>query len=157
MAWHCPHLSPAPYTVHIMLSGVQCAQYVVQYTVQCTHDDVHCTEYAVHCSLLAVNYTDYGKPESPLFSDASASDKLIPNIRAEVPNSSPQPVLTRIYSVSEISKVRGNLFQINGYVKEPLILPEGSGPPVIHSEKVYVPVKEHPDVSIIIIIILIII
>jgi len=47
----------------------------------------------------------------------------------------------------EISKVRSNLFQINGYVKEPLILPEGSGPPVIHSEKVYVPVKEHPDVS----------
>ena len=46
--------------------------------------------------------------------------------------------------------MRGNLFQINGYVKEPLILPEGSGPPVIHSEKVYVPVKEHPDVSIII-------
>ena len=51
----------------------------------------------------------------------------------------------------EIGKVRGNLFQINGYVKEPLILPEGSGPPVIHSEKVYVPVKEHPDVSIFII------
>jgi len=45
----------------------------------------------------------------------------------------------------EISKVRSNLFQINGYVKEPLILPDGSGPPVIHSEKVYVPVKEHPD------------
>merc|ERR1712226_436603 len=39
----------------------------------------------------------------------------------------------------EVGKVRGNLFQINGYVKEPLILPEGSGPPVIHS------VKEHPD------------
>ena len=53
----------------------------------------------------------------------------------------------------EIGKVRGNLFQINGYVKEPLILPEGSGPPVIHSEKVYVPVKEHPDVSIFIFII----
>jgi len=45
----------------------------------------------------------------------------------------------------EISKVRSNLFQINGYVKEPLILPEGIGPPVTHSEKVYVPVKEHPD------------
>jgi len=45
----------------------------------------------------------------------------------------------------EISKVRSNLFQINGYVKEPLILPDGSGPPVVHSEKVYVPVKEHPD------------
>ena len=60
-------------------------------------------------------------------------------------------ILTEIFSlVPEIGKVRGNLFQINGYVKEPLILPEGSGPPVIHSEKVYVPVKEHPDVSIII-------
>ena len=55
-----------------------------------------------------------------------------------------------ILFLPEIGKVRGNLFQINGYVKEPLILPEGSGPPVIHSEKVYVPVKEHPDVSIII-------
>merc|ERR1712088_235127 len=45
----------------------------------------------------------------------------------------------------EISKVRANLFQINGYVKEPLILPDGVGPPIIHSEKVYVPVKEHPE------------
>jgi len=45
----------------------------------------------------------------------------------------------------EISKVRSNLFQINGYVKEPLILPEGNGPPVIHTEKVYVPVKDHPE------------
>ena len=54
-----------------------------------------------------------------------------------------------LYLFSEISKVRSNLFQINGYVKEPLILPEGSGPPVIHSEKVYVPVKEHPDVSLV--------
>merc|ERR1711981_1025986 len=49
----------------------------------------------------------------------------------------------------EISKVRANLFQINGYVKEPLILPEGSGPPVIHSEKVYVPVKEHPEFNVV--------
>jgi hypothetical protein len=60
-------------------------------------------------------------------------------------------ILTRYYSfffffVSEISKVRGNLFQINGYVKEPLILPDGNGPPVIHTEKVYVPVKDHPEV-----------
>jgi len=45
----------------------------------------------------------------------------------------------------EISKVRGNLFQINGYVKEPLVLPEGIGPPVVHTEKVYVPVKDHPE------------
>ena len=43
--------------------------------------------------------------------------------------------------------MRSNLFQINGYVKEPLILPDGNGPPVIHTEKVYVPVKDHPEVS----------
>ena len=48
---------------------------------------------------------------------------------------------------SEIGKVRSNLFQINGYVKEPLILPDGNGPPVIHTEKVYVPVKDHPEVK----------
>jgi len=45
----------------------------------------------------------------------------------------------------EIGKVRSNLFQINGCVKEPLVVPDGLGPPVIHSEKVYVPVKDHPD------------
>lgn len=45
----------------------------------------------------------------------------------------------------EIAKVRGNLFQINGYVKEPLVLPEGIGPPVVHTEKVYVPIKDHPE------------
>jgi len=43
--------------------------------------------------------------------------------------------------------VRGNLFQINGQKAEPLVLPEGQGPPVTLSEKVYVPIKEHPDVS----------
>ena len=32
-------------------------------------------------------------------------------------------------------------------MKEPLILPDGVGPPIIHTEKVYVPVKEHPEVS----------
>lgn len=45
----------------------------------------------------------------------------------------------------EISKVRGNLFQINGMTKEPLTLPDAQGPVVSQSEKVYVPVKEHPD------------
>merc|ERR1711936_1310558 len=45
----------------------------------------------------------------------------------------------------EIGKVRGNLFQINGYVKEPLSLPEAAGAPVTLSEKVYVPIKEYPD------------
>jgi hypothetical protein len=52
-----------------------------------------------------------------------------------------------IVSLTEIGKVRGNLFQINGGVKEPLNLPEPSGETVSLSEKVYVPVKEHPDVS----------
>ncbi len=44
--------------------------------------------------------------------------------------------------------MRGNLFQINGKKSEPLVLPEATGPPVTLSEKVYVPIKEHPDVSV---------
>lgn len=49
--------------------------------------------------------------------------------------------------VSEIAKVRASLFQINGVKKEPLILPEAEGMVTTLTEKVYVPVKEHPDVS----------
>ena len=49
---------------------------------------------------------------------------------------------------AEIGKVRGNLFQINGKKQEPLSLPEAAGAPVTLSEKVYVPIKEYPDVSI---------
>jgi protein quaking len=45
----------------------------------------------------------------------------------------------------EIAKVRASLFQINGVRKEPLSLPEPEGQPVTLNEKVYVPVKEHPD------------
>ncbi|CAG0917414.1 unnamed protein product, partial [Notodromas monacha] len=45
----------------------------------------------------------------------------------------------------EIGKVRGNLFQISECKKEPLNLPEPDGPMMTLSEKVYVPVKEHPD------------
>lgn len=45
----------------------------------------------------------------------------------------------------EIGKVRGNLFQINGMKKEPLSLPDAQGPAITQTEKVYVPVKEHPD------------
>jgi protein quaking len=52
-----------------------------------------------------------------------------------------------IYFVTEIGRVRSNLFQINGIKKEPLVLPEAQGPATTLSEKVYVPVKEHPDVS----------
>lgn len=45
----------------------------------------------------------------------------------------------------EIAKVRASLFQINGVKKEPLILPEPEGQVTTLTEKVYVPVKEHPD------------
>lgn len=50
--------------------------------------------------------------------------------------------------VSEIAKVRSSLFQVNGVKKEPLVLPEAQGVPTTLTEKVFVPVKEHPDVSI---------
>lgn len=50
----------------------------------------------------------------------------------------------------EIAKVRASLFQINGVQKEPLTLPDPDGQAVTLNEKVYVPVKEHPDVSILI-------
>lgn len=49
--------------------------------------------------------------------------------------------------VSEIAKVRSSLFQVNGMKKEPLILPEAQGTTATLTEKVFVPVKEHPDVS----------
>lgn len=48
---------------------------------------------------------------------------------------------------AEIGKVRGNLFQINGTEKKPMVLPDAVGAAVNLSEKVYVPVKEFPDVS----------
>lgn len=50
--------------------------------------------------------------------------------------------------IAEIAKVRASLFQINGTTKEPLVLPDAEGPPVTLQEKVFVPVKDHPDVSI---------
>lgn len=43
--------------------------------------------------------------------------------------------------------MRASLFQINGVKKEPLQLPEPDGVPVTLNEKVYVPIREHPDVS----------
>ncbi|XP_031783102.1 protein held out wings isoform X2 [Nasonia vitripennis] len=45
----------------------------------------------------------------------------------------------------EIAKVRASLFQISGVKKDPLILPEAEGEVTTLTEKVYVPVKEHPD------------
>lgn len=57
-------------------------------------------------------------------------------------------LIVLLYSLSEIAKVRASLFQINGVKKEPLVLPEAEGMVTTLTEKVYVPVKEHPDVSI---------
>ncbi|KAH8264677.1 hypothetical protein KR038_011970 [Drosophila bunnanda] len=45
----------------------------------------------------------------------------------------------------EIARVRASLFQINGVKKEPLTLPEPEGAVMTMNEKVYVPVREHPD------------
>ncbi|KAJ8674859.1 hypothetical protein QAD02_010645, partial [Eretmocerus hayati] len=44
-----------------------------------------------------------------------------------------------------IAKVRASLFQISGVKKEALILPDPEGEVTTLTEKVYVPVKEHPD------------
>ena len=57
-------------------------------------------------------------------------------------------ILTIFYNFfAEIGKVRGNLFQINGKKNDPLVLPDAAGTPVSLSEKVYVPLKDHPEVS----------
>uniref|UniRef100_A0A8D9EDI3 Protein held out wings n=1 Tax=Cacopsylla melanoneura TaxID=428564 RepID=A0A8D9EDI3_9HEMI len=45
----------------------------------------------------------------------------------------------------EIAKVRSNLFQVNGHRKEALVLPEPDGEVTTLTEKVFVPVKDHPD------------
>jgi len=45
----------------------------------------------------------------------------------------------------EINRVRANLFQIQGYLREPLELPDGVGAPVTITDKVYVPIKDHPE------------
>lgn len=49
--------------------------------------------------------------------------------------------------VSEITRTRSHLFHF-GNQKETLSLPEPSGPIVTLSEKLYVPVKDHPEVGI---------
>ena len=52
-----------------------------------------------------------------------------------------------LFFIAEIGKVRGNLFQINGKKADPLVLPDVAGPPVTLSEKVYVPIKDYPEVN----------
>ena len=44
----------------------------------------------------------------------------------------------------EISRIRVNLFQLGG--KESVCLPEPIGTPSQQTEKLYVPVKDHPEV-----------
>ncbi|XP_043593924.1 protein held out wings isoform X2 [Bombus pyrosoma] len=54
-------------------------------------------------------------------------------------------LLDEVVNKIEIAKVRASLFQISGVKKEPLVLPEPEGDITTLTEKVYVPVKEHPD------------
>lgn len=49
--------------------------------------------------------------------------------------------------LTEIARIRASLFQINGDEKKPLVLPEPEGAVIMRTEKVYVPVEEHPEVS----------
>ncbi len=51
------------------------------------------------------------------------------------------------FLLSEINKVRVSLFHLTSS-KEPFVLPTGEGQVLTLSEKVFVPVKDHPDVSI---------
>jgi len=48
--------------------------------------------------------------------------------------------------ISEIERVRSVIFQ-NEFIDEDLKLPEPEGEIVQLSEKIFVPIKEHPDVS----------
>lgn len=56
-------------------------------------------------------------------------------------------IISSVSFYAEIGRVRANLFQISGHEKKPMILPEAVGSAMNLSEKVYVPVKEFPDVS----------
>lgn len=60
------------------------------------------------------------------------------------------PPLSLFVRVSEINRVRKDMYSdtVNGLVdKHPLELPEPVGPIVHLQEKLFVPVKEYPDVS----------
>jgi len=49
--------------------------------------------------------------------------------------------------VAEVNRVRGNLFHLNS-AKDHMMLPDPVGPVLTLQEKLFVPVKDHPDVSI---------
>ena len=48
-----------------------------------------------------------------------------------------------MYSIKEVSRIRVNLFQLGG--KESVMLPEPVGQVIQMTEKLYVPVKDHPE------------
>jgi len=51
-----------------------------------------------------------------------------------------------ICACAEISRVRESILQQQVINREPVMLPEPSGPVVNLSEKLLIPVKEHPEV-----------
>lgn len=109
--------------------------YIYHVWVECSiasltssHDGVGSRSVCVRISWLNVVYTSY------YFCRDFSMDKM-------------SNVIFLFLLFSEIARVRASLFQINGVRKEPLQLPEPDGETVTLNEKVYVPVKEHPDVS----------
>lgn len=71
-------------------------------------------------------------------------------IAARLLTTDPPPPVFVCVCVSEINRVRKDMYSdtVNGLVdKHPLELPEPVGPIVHLQEKLFVPVKEYPDVS----------
>lgn len=56
---------------------------------------------------------------------------------------------THVDYLAEIARVRAKLYQINGKDKEPMDLPEPVGDVITKTKKVYIPIEDYPDVSII--------
>jgi len=51
-----------------------------------------------------------------------------------------------MHAYAEITRVRENILQQQVVNREPVILPEPSGPVVTLSEKIFIPINEHPEV-----------
>ncbi|RWS30110.1 Protein held out wing-like protein [Leptotrombidium deliense] len=84
---------------------------------------------------------------SPLLSMQSTADYLAQLLKDKKQLQAFPNVFLHIERLldEEINRVRSSLFQINGVEKKPLILPDPEGAIVQKQEKVYVPVKDHPD------------
>lgn len=92
-------------------------------------------------------YSPAGHPENTIQSTQSIADYLAQLLKDRKQLAAFPNVFNHVERLldEEISKVRASLFQINGVTKEPLQLPEPEGEAITLNEKVYVPVKEHPD------------